>query len=113
MTPEEGAIARKRKEDEECLERIQQLVQEKIVPIDPSFVIGTLGKIDLAVDYYIELAERRNKALNEFIGKLVKQRDYVKGCIGHPNCIEEKDYYIGSTVAYTFCIDELKKIILK
>lgn len=113
MATEEELMARKHRENEECLDRLQDIVQEKIVPLDPIHVMGKLGTIDKAVAYYIEIAEQRNKTLTELVTKLEKQKEYVHGCIDHPNCKDINDYYSGSDTAYGFCIDELRRIISK
>lgn len=57
MATDEELMAMKHKENEECLNRLQDFVQKKIVPIDPDFIIGRLGTVDLAIEYYIGLLE--------------------------------------------------------
>ena len=60
---ESQLIERKHKENEECLNSLQEIVQKKIVPIDPVFVVGKLKTIDSAITYYIEKLESEIKEL--------------------------------------------------
>lgn len=61
----EEQLAKKHKDNEDCLDRLQALVQEKIIPIDPALVIGKLQTIDKAIKYYIELLETENRELKK------------------------------------------------
>lgn len=61
----EEQLARKHKDNEDCLNKLQELVQEKIVPIDPVLIIGKLHTIDKAIKYYIELLETENRELKK------------------------------------------------
>lgn len=58
-------LQEKQKENDRCLNELQKICQKKIVPTDPVFVIGKLGTIDLAIEYYIDKLELEIKQLKK------------------------------------------------
>jgi hypothetical protein len=56
-------LANTYKEHERCINAMQDLVQKKIVPIDPVHVIGHLCTVDKAIEWYINKLEMERDAL--------------------------------------------------
>ncbi len=56
-------IKRAREEERECLQRISDFVQERIVPKDFVFYIVHCRTIDVAIEHYINLLEHDIKIL--------------------------------------------------
>ncbi len=56
-------IEQKYREEEACINRLMEFVQEKIVPIDPPLVIGRLRTVDAAIIFYIDRLEEEIRNL--------------------------------------------------
>lgn len=72
MTPDEihaVLMIRKAQEESECFDRLQQLVQNKVVPIDPVFVMVHCRTVDTAIEFYIDTLEREIKLLKRELGR--------------------------------------------